>query len=115
MLDVSRTDLVAAVAGAGTMGRGIAQVLAQSGVRTLLFDAQPGAAAKARESIAQSLGKLAEKGKIASDAVQKTLHCIEIAPSLEAFAPCKVVVEAIFEDLGAKKELFSKLEGIVAP
>ena len=61
MLDASRTDLVAGVAGAGTMGRGIAQVLAQGGTRTLLFDAQPDAAQKARASIAQALGKLVEK------------------------------------------------------
>src|SRR3954469_4570201 len=47
MLDVSRADLVAGVAGSGTMGRGIVQVLAQSGVRTLVFDAQAGAAGKA--------------------------------------------------------------------
>ena len=47
MLDVSRNDLVAGVAGSGTMGRGIVQVLAQCGVLTLGFAAQPCAAAKA--------------------------------------------------------------------
>jgi 3-hydroxybutyryl-CoA dehydrogenase len=115
LLDVNRADLVAGVAGAGTMGRGIAQVLAQCGVRTLLFDAQPGAAAKARESIAQALGKLAEKGKLTSAQAQSTVERIELAGSMEAFAPCHAVIEAIVEDLGAKRELFSKLEGIVAP
>ena len=114
MLDVSRADLVAGVAGAGTMGRGIAQVLAQCGARTLLFDALPGAAQKARESIALSLGKLVEKGKKTDAEAKQILSRIEIAPSLEAFAPCHVVVEAIVEDLGAKRELFSKLEGVVA-
>ena len=44
LLDFSRAPLVAGVAGSGTMGRGIVQVLAQCGVRTLVFDAQPGAA-----------------------------------------------------------------------
>src|SRR5438477_169965 len=57
MLDVSRSDFTAAVAGAGTMGRGIAQVLAQSGARTLLYDAQPGAAQRAIDSISQALAK----------------------------------------------------------
>jgi 3-hydroxybutyryl-CoA dehydrogenase len=113
MLDPSRTDLVAGVAGGGTMGRGIVQVLAQSGVRTLLFDAQPGAAAKAREAIAQALGKLAEKGRLRPAQVQETLARIEVASGLEAFAPCQVVVEAIVEELGAKRELFSRLESIV--
>jgi 3-hydroxybutyryl-CoA dehydrogenase len=115
MLDVSRPDLVAGVAGSGTMGRGIAQVLAQSGVRTLVFDAQPGAAQKARDSISQALGKLLEKEKLDRPAVEATLARIETVDSLEAFRPCHLVVEAIVEDLGAKRELFARLEGVVAP
>jgi 3-hydroxybutyryl-CoA dehydrogenase len=113
MLDVSRADLVAGVAGSGTMGRGIVQVLAQCGVRTLVFDAQPGAAHKARDAIAQTLSKLTERGKLERPALEGTLGHIEIAPSLDAFASCQVVVEAIIEDLQAKRELFSKLESIV--
>src|SRR5947209_12514600 len=115
MLDVSRSDLVAAVAGSGTMGRGIVQVLAQCGARTLVYDAQPGAAAKAKESIAQALGKLAEKGRLTASEVQAALSRIEIASTLEALAPCHVVVEAIIEDLGEKKKLFAQLEQVVAP
>ncbi len=114
MLDVSRSDLVAGVAGAGTMGRGIAQVLAQCGARTLVFDAQPGAARKAKDAIAQSLGKLVEKGRLGAAEVEKTLQRVEITDSLERLAPCHVVVEAIVEDLDAKKTLFSKLERSVS-
>ena len=114
MLDVSRADLVAGVAGSGTMGRGIAQVLAQSGVRTLVFDAQPGATHKAREAISQSLKKLVERGKLESASMQATLGRIEVVESAEAFRPCHVVVEAIVEDLQAKRELFARLEAIVA-
>jgi 3-hydroxybutyryl-CoA dehydrogenase len=113
MLDVSRADLVAGVAGCGTMGRGIAQVLAQSGVRTLVFDAQPGAAQKARESISQSLEKLVGRGRLQADAMQATLGRIEVVQSAEAFKPCHVVVEAIVEDLQAKRDLFAGLERIV--
>src|SRR5687768_1458495 len=97
------------------MGRGIAQVLAQCGVRTLLFDALPGAAAKARDAIAQALGKLAEKGRLQPAQVHAILERVELAPALNALAPCGVVVEAIVEDLAAKKELFAKLEAIVGP
>jgi len=113
MLDVSRADLVAGVAGSGTMGRGIVQVLAQCGARTLVFDAQPGAARKAKDSIELTLGRLAERGKLERGAVDATLGRIEVVERLEALAPCHLVVEAILEDLGAKRELFSKLEGIV--
>jgi 3-hydroxybutyryl-CoA dehydrogenase len=115
VLDPDRSDLTAGVVGAGTMGRGIAQVLAQCGVRTLLFDALPGAAAKARDAIAQALGKLAEKGRLQPAQVHAILERVELAPALNALAPCGVVVEAIVEDLAAKKELFAKLEAIVGP
>src|SRR5687767_13470831 len=110
MLDVSRSDLTTGVAGAGTMGRGIAQVLAQCGARTLLYDAQPGAAKKGKEAIAASLGKLTEKGKLAAADAQAVLGRIEVVDALEAFAPCQVVVEAVVEDLAVKKQLFSSIE-----
>ena len=112
MLDVSRSDLTAAVAGAGTMGRGIAQVLAQGGVRTLLYDAQPGAAGRAIDSISQALARLAEKGRVKDP--QSIMRRIEVVPGLQALAPCDVVVEAIIEDLAAKRILFSELEEIVS-
>src|SRR3954467_9085403 len=113
MLDSLRSDLCTGVAGAGTMGRGIAQVLAQCGARTLLFDAQPGAARKGKESIAAALGKLAEKGRLSAAEAQAIAQRIEIVESLEAFAACQVVVEAIIEELGAKRALFSQLEKVV--
>jgi 3-hydroxybutyryl-CoA dehydrogenase len=113
LLDPNRSDLVAGVAGTGTMGRGIAQVLAQCGARTLVFDAQPGAARKAKESIGQSLGKLVEKGRLDAADVEKALGRIEIVEALEGLAPCHLVIEAIVEDLAAKRQLFSALEKVV--
>src|SRR5438093_1609413 len=112
MLDVSRSDFTAAVAGAGTMGRGIAQVLAQCGARTLLYDAQPGAAQRGLDSISQALAKLAEKGRVKDP--QSIVQRIEVVPGMQAFAPCHLVVEAIVEDLAAKRVLLSELEGIVS-
>src|SRR5919108_6344428 len=111
MLDVSRSDLTAGVAGAGTMGRGIAQVLAQCGVHTLLYDAQPGAAQRGLDAIAQALAKLADKGRIKDP--QAIVRKIEVIPGPQAFAGCDVVIEAIVEDLVAKRTLFSELEEIV--
>jgi 3-hydroxybutyryl-CoA dehydrogenase len=114
LLDPNRSDLVAGVAGTGTMGRGIAQVLAQCGARTLVFDSQPGAARKAKDSIAQALGKLAEKGRLSAADVDRSVGRIEIVESLEGLAPCHVVVEAIVEDLNAKKALFAEMEKSVS-
>src|SRR5512134_1901779 len=99
MLDMQRPDLVAGVAGSGTMGRGVVQVLAQCGVRTLVFDAQPGAARSARDSIAGSLARLAEKGRLPQSEVDATLGRIEVVDSVQALAPAHLVVEAIVEQL----------------
>jgi 3-hydroxybutyryl-CoA dehydrogenase len=113
MLDVQRSDLVAAVVGSGTMGRGIVQVLAQCGVRTLVFDAKPGAAQAARDSISQALGKLVEKGRLQQADVTGMLGRIEVVGALDALAPAHLVVEAIIEQLEPKRELFRALEAIV--
>jgi 3-hydroxybutyryl-CoA dehydrogenase len=111
MVDFSKGDLTAGVVGAGTMGRGIAQVLAQCGARTLLFDAAPGAADKARTAVDEALRRMAEKGRLADP--QAVLARIAVVSSLEALAPCHFVIEAIVEDLAAKRSLFSSLEQIV--
>jgi 3-hydroxybutyryl-CoA dehydrogenase len=115
MLDASRSDLVVGVAGTGTMGRGIAQVMAQCGARTLLFDAQPGAAQKAKDAIGQALSRLTEKGRLPAADASRILGRIELVDAAERLAPCHVVVEAIVEDLAAKRALFSALEKSVSP
>ncbi len=114
MLDINRSDLTAGVAGSGTMGRGIVQVLAQCGVRTRVFDTRSGAAQKAKDAIAQSLAKLVEKGRVKQADADATLARIEIVDALRDFVPCQVVIEAIIEQLEPKQALFRALEDIVA-
>ncbi len=99
MLDVSRKDLIAGVAGSGTMGRGIIQVLAQCGVRVLVYDAKAGAAQAGKDSIAQSLAKLVEKGRVKQKDADATLGRIELVGELKALSACHLVVEAIIEVL----------------
>ncbi len=113
MLDIQRPDLVAGVAGSGTMGRGIAQVLAQCGVRTLVFDAKAGAAQAAKESIAKSLAALVQKGRVQQADADASVARVEIVDSLAGLKPCHVVVEAIVELLEPKQELFRALEKVV--
>jgi len=113
-IDPSRPDLTLAVVGAGIMGRGIAQVAAQAGCRVLLQDARPGAAQEAKEEIARQLARLAEKGRLKpGEAAQATSNLV-VTDSLEAFAAAQIVIEAILEELGAKRKLFGELEAIVA-
>ncbi|MFY9317559.1 MAG: 3-hydroxyacyl-CoA dehydrogenase [Burkholderiales bacterium] len=114
MLDIHRPDLVAGVAGSGTMGRGIVQVLAQCGVRTLVFDAKPGAARAAKDAIGKSLAALVQKGRVQQPDADAALARIEIVDALAALKPCHLVVEAIVELLAPKQELFQALEKIVA-
>ncbi|MBE7422200.1 MAG: 3-hydroxyacyl-CoA dehydrogenase [Zoogloeaceae bacterium] len=112
-IDIHSPALTLGVAGAGAMGRGIAQIAAQAGLRVLLFDLAPGAAASARDAVSATLAGLAAKGKLpAADAEAAATRIAPVA-SLEAFASCQVVVEAVIERLEAKRELFRKLEDIV--
>ena len=113
MLDATRNDLTLGIVGTGLMGRGIAQIAAQGGVYVLLHDARPEAAAEARTAIAQTLTKLAEKGKLTVAAADAAIAHLAVADALEQLAGCHIVVEAIVEDLGAKCELFQRLEAIV--
>src|SRR6266849_5914027 len=113
-LDVSRPDLDLALVGAGVMGRGIAQIAAQAGIRVLLHDSRPGAAREAKEAVSAQIQRLHEKGRLDRDALARAQANLVIADSLAALSACPVVIEAVVEDLKAKRELFAALEAIVA-
>jgi 3-hydroxybutyryl-CoA dehydrogenase len=114
MLDATRKDLCVGIVGAGLMGRGIAQIAAQSGARVLLFDAQREAAAGGRDAVAQTFAKLAEKGKLPLAEAHAAADRIHIVEDLHQLSDCHLIVEAIVENLDAKRELFRQLETIVA-
>src|SRR5258708_9344634 len=113
-LDVSRPELSLAVAGTGVMGRGIAEIAAQAGIRALLHDSRPGAAREAKESVSAQLARLAEKGRLERDVLDRAQANLVIADSLAALASCPIVIEAIVENLDSKRELFRSLEDIVS-
>ena len=81
--NLSRADLVAGVFGAGTMGRGIAQVCAQAGITTLLFDSRDGAVKEAIATIDKSLEGLVAKGRMTGEAKQGILDRIKPILSLD--------------------------------
>jgi 3-hydroxybutyryl-CoA dehydrogenase len=113
-LDVSRPDLSLAVIGTGAMGQGIAQVAAQAGIRVLLHDSRAGAARGAKDAIRAQLARLAEKGRIKTEDVARCDANLVVAESLSALAACPIAIEAIVEDLTAKRELFAALEAVLA-
>ncbi|MCX7168130.1 MAG: 3-hydroxyacyl-CoA dehydrogenase [Rhodocyclales bacterium] len=113
-VDIQSHSLCLGIVGTGAMGRGIAQIAAQAGIRVLLFDALHGAAVGARETVVGTLGKLAEKGKITADALAAASAKLEVVQRLDELASAQVIVEAIVENLDVKKALFQQLEDIIA-
>ena len=103
------------VAGAGAMGRGIAQIAAQAGSTVILFDTQPAAIEKAREALGAQWNKLVEKGRLTAEQATAQKERLKSAAALADLAPCDLVVEAVVERLDVKKSLFGELEDIVAP
>jgi 3-hydroxybutyryl-CoA dehydrogenase len=114
-LDPQRPDLAIGIVGTGVMGRGIAQIAAQAGIRVVLYDTRPDAAPAARDYVTGSLAKLVEKGRLQADAAPRAAGLLEIANVLSDLSGCHAVIEAIAENLDAKRELFQHLEGVVAP
>ena len=98
-----------AILGTGAMGSGIAQVAAQAGSPVHLVDAVPGAAARARDRLAATLSRLADKGRISREDADAATARLTVADAVADLPPCALVIEAIHEDLGAKRALFAEL------
>ena len=103
------------VIGAGTMGNGIAQVFAQSGFKVKLHDASAAAVARAQAAIEKSLAKFVEKGKLTATDRDAALGNLAAAPSIEDLAVVDYVVEAIFENLDAKRDVLVRLDKVTRP
>ncbi len=103
-----------AVIGAGAMGRGIAQMAVQAGSSVLVFDRQPGAAEEAVKAIRAQWDRLVEKSRLTAEAAADQAGRLSVAGSLQALSSTTLVVEAIVEQIDAKRQLFAALEDIVA-
>lgn len=104
----------AMVLGAGTMGAGISQLLAQKGVPNLLVDINDEVLAKAMAKMEKGLMSRVERGKITEDEAKKTLSMIKTSTKIEDGADCDFVVEAILEDVKLKQDTFAKLDSLLA-
>ncbi len=100
------------VAGSGTMGSGIAIVAARAGFATKVYDTRQDALDRARAQTEAFLRKSAERGKLAADAVPEIMARWQGTTRLEDMADCDIVIEAVFEDLSVKHDLFGKLNAI---
>jgi 3-hydroxybutyryl-CoA dehydrogenase len=105
-----------AVIGAGTMGHGIAQVCALAGWSVALTDARSEALEPARERIRANLAGAVQRGKLAAEAAGAALARVSLPHSLqEAAAGTDLVIEAVVEDLGAKRDIFTMLDAAAPP
>jgi 3-hydroxybutyryl-CoA dehydrogenase len=101
-----------AVIGAGLMGGGIAQVAAQAGWEVILRDLNDEAVQRGLAGIRRSLDRFASKGAIGADEVEAALGRITPATDLDAAADADIVVEAVFERLEIKQDVFRELDRI---
>ncbi len=97
------------VVGAGQMGAGIAQVVAASGRRVSLHDAQPGATDRALDTVRKSLGRLAEKGGPPADEVLARIEAVD------DLLPADLMIEAVIEDAEVKEEIFRRADAELPP
>jgi len=104
---------VVAVIGSGAMGAGIAQIAAAAGHGVRLFDTRPGAAAKAVADIGKVFDKLVDKGRMGAAEADLARERLQTVDTLAGVKDAAIVIEAIVENLDAKRTLFTELEGIV--
>lgn len=101
-----------AVVGAGLMGSGIAQVAAVSGHDVVLRDVTDDALQRARDGIAKSLARFVSKGSLQQDAAEAALTRISTTTDLDAVGSADIVVEAAFESLDVKQQIFRELDRV---
>ncbi|KOG88666.1 3-hydroxyacyl-CoA dehydrogenase family protein [Streptomyces varsoviensis] len=102
-----------AVIGAGLMGSGIAQVSAQAGWDVVLRDVTDAALARGTDAIKTSYDRFVAKGKLAAADAEAALGRIATTTDLDAAADADIVVEAVFENIDTKREIFRTLDGLV--
>jgi 3-hydroxybutyryl-CoA dehydrogenase len=100
---------VVAVIGGGTMGSGIAQVIAQAGVPVVLIDRTDADIERALRTIAGNLTRAVEKGKLAAPTAEETRQRIMPATSYDRVAGADLIIEAVFEDLAVKRGVLTAL------
>jgi 3-hydroxybutyryl-CoA dehydrogenase len=103
------------VVGLGTMGAGIAQVCVEAGLETVGREVTMPLAEQAKERIAGFLTRKVEKGQLTQEDRDASVGRLTLTTDVDGLAECDLVIEAAFEDLSVKHELFRELERVTAP
>src|ERR1043166_4753952 len=100
------------VLGAGLMGSGIAQVAAQSGCEVTVIEVSDALLQKGLGGIEKSLAKFAEKGTLTAAQKDETMARLKGSTRLEDLAQADIIIEAIIENLGIKRETYQRLDSL---
>jgi 3-hydroxyacyl-CoA dehydrogenase len=111
IVDVKHVGII----GAGTMGGGIAMNFANVGIRITLVETAQAALDRGLSVIRRNYENSARKGRFTPDEVEKRMALITGTLEMEKLADCDLVIEAVFENMAVKKEIFGKLDRIVKP
>ena len=98
------------VIGSGAMGSGIAQVASTANCRVTLYDTSSDAIARSKASLEKIMNRLIEKGRLTAEKATQIQTNISYASTLQDFADCDLIIEAIIEDPNIKKGVFVALE-----
>ena len=105
----------AAIAGAGTMGGGIAMVYANVGIPVLLKEASKEALDKGLDRIRSNYERSVRRGRFTAEFVNERMDLIQPTATYDGFDQADIVIEAVFENMELKKEVFRELDGVTRP
>jgi 3-hydroxyacyl-CoA dehydrogenase len=103
------------IVGAGTMGGGIAMNFANAGLPVTIVEARPEALDRGLSVIRRNYESTARKGRITAEDVERRMGLLSGSLDLASLADCDLVIEAVFEDMALKKEVFATLDGVAKP
>jgi 3-hydroxyacyl-CoA dehydrogenase len=105
----------AAVIGSGTMGGGISMALANGGIDVTVIDVDDALVQRAKETIARNYDSTFRKGRLAQDEMERRLARLHYSTSLDAIAGVDLIIEAVFEEMDVKKDVFRKIDKLARP
>lgn len=100
------------MAGAGSMGAGIAQIAAMAGLQVKVVDMSEEVWGRAKKTIVKSLERVVKKGTITEKEMEETIARISFSTDVASLKDVPFIFEAVFEDINVKKELFAKLDAV---
>ncbi len=109
---MAREFAVVGVVGIGTMGAGIAEVMARSGIRVIAYERDEVGLKRGRGHIEHSTGRAAARGKMSEDERDKVIGLVTLTTNFDDLAECELVIEAVPERMDVKLDIFQRLDKI---